>query len=141
MEKEVSRRSSRNVGIVGQKSSVTAITYARKYDNYLFDTLLECMKIEVEKHIGMEMIFQEIGRDRESGSLVFWSGEILPFAAVKGLADDFCFFRVFVSKAASVERRAGNRPRFFRHVLHVEIRRNSHSLKEITTFILMQASR
>ena len=53
-----------------QKSCVPAITHARKYDNYLFDSLLECMKIEVEKHIGIEMFFQEIGRDRESGSPV-----------------------------------------------------------------------
>ena len=43
-----------------QKSCVPAITHASKYDNDLFDSLLECMKIEVEKHIGMEFFFKRL---------------------------------------------------------------------------------
>ena len=53
-----------------QKSTITAIKYARTYDDYLFDSLLENMKIEVENHVGIAMHFVETGRALETGSPV-----------------------------------------------------------------------
>jgi hypothetical protein len=56
------------------KSNCTAIKNARVYDDYLFHSLLECMKIEVEAHVGVSMHFEEIGHAHESGSPVLPRG-------------------------------------------------------------------
>ena len=57
-----------------QKSTVTAIQNARKNDEYLFNSLLHCMMIEVEKHVGVGMHFVETGRAHEPGSPVLPRG-------------------------------------------------------------------
>lgn len=48
--------------------------FALKYDNLLFTTLLESLKIEIGFHIGHDMHFAETGRRHESGSPVVSKG-------------------------------------------------------------------
>ena len=57
-----------------QKSTEIAIMFALKYDNFLFTTLLECLKIEIGFHIGHDMHFAETGRLHEPGSPVVSKG-------------------------------------------------------------------
>ena len=57
-----------------QKSTEISIMFALKYDNLLFTTLLESLKIEIGFHIGHDMHFAETGRRHESGSPVVSKG-------------------------------------------------------------------